>query len=132
MNINLNCINKETVIKITMVTKLLILLQRVEHNQKYWKKNNNLVTKIYFSKRMTKRPKYFTPNEVSIHNTGRDIWVSFLGKVYNLTPLIQENAGNWISNYYSTCFTKSELKKEKFLKKINYNSLNLWKENSQA
>jgi cytochrome b involved in lipid metabolism len=98
-----------------METKLLILLQWVEHNQKYWKKNYNLVTKVYFSKRMTKRPKYFTPNEVSIHNAGRDIWVSFLGKVYNLTPLIQENAGNW--KYYSICFSKSELKKERFLNK---------------
>ena len=39
------------------------------------------------------RPKYFTPNEVSIHNTAKDIWVSFLGKVYNLTPFIEENAG---------------------------------------
>ena len=55
---------------------------------------------ISLSKRMTKRPKYFTPNEVSIHNTGRDIWVSFLGKVYNLTPLIQENAGNLIAKSF--------------------------------
>jgi hypothetical protein len=40
-----------------------------------------------------KRPKYFTPNEVSIHNNSKDIWVSYLGKVYNLTPLIEEYAG---------------------------------------
>ena len=43
-----------------------------------------------------KRPKYFTPNEVSIHNTAKDIWVSFLGKVYDLTPLVEENAGLFI------------------------------------
>ena len=40
-----------------------------------------------------KRPKYFTPNEVSIHNTLKDLWVSFLGKVYDLTPLCEKHAG---------------------------------------
>ncbi len=42
-----------------------------------------------------KRPKYFTPNEVSIHNTAKDMWVSFLGKVYDLTPFIEENTGKF-------------------------------------
>ena len=41
-----------------------------------------------------KRPRYFTPNEVSLHSTTKDIWVSFLGKVYNLTPLIEEHSGS--------------------------------------
>lgn len=41
----------------------------------------------------TRRPKYYTPNEVSIHNTLKDIWVSFLGKVYDLTPLCKKYAG---------------------------------------
>ncbi|XP_076019337.1 cytochrome b5 domain-containing protein 1 [Genypterus blacodes] len=36
------------------------------------------------------RPKYFTPNEVSAHNTPEDLWVSFLGKVCDLTPLIDQ------------------------------------------
>lgn len=40
------------------------------------------------------RPRYFTPNEVSIHNTAKDCWVSFLGKVYDLTPFIEANAGD--------------------------------------
>lgn len=39
------------------------------------------------------RPKYFTPKEVSLHNTLGDIWVSYLGKVYNLTPLEEEYKG---------------------------------------
>ena len=39
------------------------------------------------------RPKYFTPNEVAIHNTIDDLWVSFLGKVYNLTPLCERYKG---------------------------------------
>ena len=40
------------------------------------------------------RPRYFTPNEVSSHNTANDVWVSFLGKVYDLTPFVEDNAGN--------------------------------------
>ncbi|KAK1153549.1 cytochrome b5 domain-containing protein 1 [Acipenser oxyrinchus oxyrinchus] len=41
-----------------------------------------------------KNTKYYTPYEVSLHNTIDDIWVSYLGKVYNLTPLIKEHAGD--------------------------------------
>ena len=39
------------------------------------------------------RPKYFTPNEVAIHNTVDDLWVSFLGKVYDLTTLCEKYKG---------------------------------------
>lgn len=45
------------------------------------------------AKTTNKRPKYFTPNEVSIHNTLKDLWVSFLGKVYDLTTLCEKHAG---------------------------------------
>lgn len=41
-----------------------------------------------------RRSKYFTPNEVSLHNTLGDLWVSYLGKVYNLTPLVNEFKGD--------------------------------------
>lgn len=41
----------------------------------------------------SKRPRYYTPNEVSIHNTLKDLWVSFLGKVYDLTPMCEKHAG---------------------------------------
>lgn len=41
----------------------------------------------------SKRPKYYTPNEVNIHNTLKDLWVSFLGKVYDLTPMCEKHAG---------------------------------------
>lgn len=37
--------------------------------------------------------KYFTPTEVSLHNTLGDLWVSYLGKVYDLTPLVNEFKG---------------------------------------
>lgn len=40
------------------------------------------------------RPKYFTPKEVAVHNTVDDLWVSFLGKVYNLTPLCERYKGD--------------------------------------
>ena len=39
------------------------------------------------------RPRYFTPREVAAHNTPADCWVSYLGKVYDLTPLCKEHAG---------------------------------------
>jgi hypothetical protein len=58
-----------------------------------------------------KRPKYFTPNEVSVHNTSKDIWVSFLGRVYDLTPLVEEHAGmcshQCIPSYISCVHLKS-------------------------
>ncbi|CAL8241611.1 unnamed protein product [Merluccius merluccius] len=38
--------------------------------------------------------KYFTPNEVSVHNSADDLWVSFLGKVCDLTPLVKEYRGD--------------------------------------
>lgn len=40
------------------------------------------------------RPKYYTPQEVAVHNTMEDLWVSFLGKVYNLTPLCEKYRGD--------------------------------------
>eukprot|EP00118_Oscarella_pearsei_P006189 m.28110 g.28110 ORF g.28110 m.28110 type:complete len:217 (+) comp30568_c0_seq2:63-713(+) len=43
---------------------------------------------------MSSRPRYFTPAEVSVHNTSDDLWVSFLGKVYNLSPLCEAHRGN--------------------------------------
>lgn len=40
------------------------------------------------------RPRFFTPNEVSSHNTASDIWVSFLGHVYDLSKLVEEHSGS--------------------------------------
>ena len=34
---------------------------------------------------------YYTLFEVSVHNDETDLWVSLLGKVYNLTKLIEIN-----------------------------------------
>lgn len=39
-------------------------------------------------------PIYYTPHEVSQHNVEDDLWVSFLGKVVNLTALAQAHKGN--------------------------------------
>lgn len=35
--------------------------------------------------------RYYTPNEVSLHNTADDCWVSFFNEVYDLSKLIQDN-----------------------------------------
>ncbi|KAK2960611.1 putative cytochrome b5 [Blattamonas nauphoetae] len=35
-------------------------------------------------------PRYFHANDVAQHNSTNDCWVSFLGKVYNITPLLEE------------------------------------------
>ena len=43
------------------------------------------------------RSKFYTPNEVSVHNTMEDLWVSFLGKVYDLTPLCQKFKGGLLN-----------------------------------
>ena len=45
---------------------------------------------------MVVRPIFYTPNEVAIHNTIEDLWVSFLGKVYNLTPLCEKYKGEFL------------------------------------
>ncbi|XP_066578726.1 cytochrome b5 domain-containing protein 1 isoform X2 [Amia ocellicauda] len=41
-----------------------------------------------------RRPRYYSPYEVSMHNTLEDLWVSYLGKVYDLTPLVREHMGD--------------------------------------
>ncbi|XP_004571634.1 cytochrome b5 domain-containing protein 1 [Maylandia zebra] len=43
---------------------------------------------------MMGRPRYFTPSEVAAHNTAEDLWVSFLGKVYDLSPLMSQYKGD--------------------------------------
>eukprot|EP00958_Prasinococcus_capsulatus_P030333 scaffold8066_cov403-Prasinococcus_capsulatus_cf.AAC.2 len=37
--------------------------------------------------------RYYTPAEVATHNWEGDCWVSFLGDVYDLTPLVEEHRG---------------------------------------
>ena len=43
---------------------------------------------------VAQRSRYYTPNEVALHNTPSDLWVSFLGKVYDLTDLVKANLDN--------------------------------------
>ncbi|XP_026578287.1 cytochrome b5 domain-containing protein 1 [Pseudonaja textilis] len=40
------------------------------------------------------RQRYFTPREVSVHNRPWDLWVSYLGRVYDLSPLSEEYKGD--------------------------------------
>jgi len=37
--------------------------------------------------------KYYTPEEVRLHNSSDDLWVSVFDDVFNLTPLLAENRG---------------------------------------
>lgn len=37
---------------------------------------------------------YYTPAEIASHNCEEDIWVSFLDRVFNLTPLVAKFKGN--------------------------------------
>lgn len=69
---------------------------------------------------MTKRPKYFTPSEVAIHNTAKDMWVSFLGKVYDLTPFLQANAGKiYYSSLNLSHFEKPDKKEIHSINSVN-------------
>ncbi|XP_045842367.1 cytochrome b5 domain-containing protein 1 isoform X2 [Meles meles] len=38
--------------------------------------------------------RYFTPAEVAQHNVPEDLWVSYLGSVYDLTPLARKYKGD--------------------------------------
>jgi len=40
------------------------------------------------------RSKYYSPIEVAAHSTLKDLWVSYLGKVYDLTPLADTHQGD--------------------------------------
>ncbi|TRY94231.1 hypothetical protein DNTS_028576 [Danionella cerebrum] len=55
---------------------------------------------------LMERTKYFTPKEVSLHNTIKDLWVSYLGKVYDLTPLVEEHNGDVILKPIIECAGK--------------------------
>ncbi|KAG2493285.1 hypothetical protein HYH03_008421 [Edaphochlamys debaryana] len=37
--------------------------------------------------------RFYTPYEVAVHNTPDDVWVSFLGQVFDITNLIRDNQG---------------------------------------
>lgn len=45
------------------------------------------------NKTVHKNWKYYGPFEVVIHNSECDCWVSFLGKVFDITPVISKHAG---------------------------------------
>lgn len=43
-----------------------------------------------------KRRRYYTPQEVRVHNSANDCWVSMFHEVYDLTNLIQSNYGHLV------------------------------------
>lgn len=48
---------------------------------------------LQFSFNMPNELPYFLPSDVVLHNQPDDIWLSLLGFVYDLTPLIKEYKG---------------------------------------
>ena len=50
------------------------------------------------------RSDYFTAKEVSMHNKPGDIWVSFLGSVYDLTPVVSKQTRELESDGSSLVF----------------------------
>ncbi len=48
-----------------------------------------------------KRQPYFSKDEVALHNVQSDCWVSFFGKVYDLTALVNEHKGWHAHNFCS-------------------------------
>jgi cytochrome b involved in lipid metabolism len=42
---------------------------------------------------MARKVAFFTPEEIATHNCEEDIWVSFLDKVYDITPLAAKCKG---------------------------------------
>ena len=52
------------------------------------------VKRLKLKEMVAQRSRYYTPNEVALHNTPSDLWVSFLGKVYDLTELVKTNFEN--------------------------------------
>lgn len=49
------------------------------------------------SKEPTSKIRYYLPSDVVLHNKPNDIWVSFLGKVCDITPLIKEFKGKGVT-----------------------------------
>jgi cytochrome b involved in lipid metabolism len=41
----------------------------------------------------TSNVRYYTPSEVELHNSTNDLWLSWLGNVYDLTALSQQRKG---------------------------------------
>jgi cytochrome b involved in lipid metabolism len=44
--------------------------------------------------KMTTNVRYYTPAEVELHNSPTDLWLSWLGDVYDLSVLAQERKGD--------------------------------------
>ena len=53
------------------------------------------------------RSRFFTPAEVAAHNAPDDLWVSFLGKVVDLTSLAKQHAGPGRSKMHIHLIMKS-------------------------
>lgn len=78
--------------------------QRGKHVRKQRKQENDAATAVQARVRgKSERAKakgagqrYFTPNEIALHNRADDLWVSIFHKVYDLTKLVADNDGRLV------------------------------------
>ena len=48
-----------------------------------------------------KKRRYYTPVDVSVHNTPNDCWISLFNEIFDLTELIQKNIHCKIENFHN-------------------------------
>ena len=53
-----------------------------------------------------KMVKYFTADEISMHNCAADCWVSIFDNVYDLTALLEANKGIFLLVPKASCFAQ--------------------------
>ncbi|GBF98786.1 hypothetical protein Rsub_11368 [Raphidocelis subcapitata] len=63
-----------------------------------------------------RRQRYYTPQEVSMHNTPNDCWVSFLGGVYDLTRVLKAS-GKWVGLQIESCSVSTAQRQQRRLRR---------------
>jgi len=77
--------------------------ESLEKTEEEDQKSDNLMNTLRYGKEKKDEQekfviRYFTPREVAEHNTYDDLWVSWLGNVYDLTSLSLEHRGDILLN----------------------------------
>ena len=90
-------INKFSILKFQFQRKIEKMTGEGAKRSRYYTPNEGLVHQIFFGPAYFKcldPVEFFLNHEkVALHNTPNDLWVSFLGKVFDLTVLVQNNKG---------------------------------------
>ena len=86
---------------------------------------------LVFNKNMPapfKRRRYYTPDEVRVHNTANDCWISFFYEVFDLTELVQKNYSHLVDPIINAAGTDITHWFDPMTRDVNnlfYNSLKL-------